>query len=159
MLDEEGRQALTPAAATKTYQRGLEGIVNELVKSGIGVVILQNIPEPDRITNNHSIINKIFPRKEPTAFDPLITLENREGASRVEANVARTNPDDVVVFDPFSHLCPETEGISKSCPLTKEGESIYQDSSHLTPTGSRLLIKPIARAIQTAADGRLLTIT
>lgn len=153
MLDEKGRPALTPVAAIGAYERGLEGVVSQLTKIGIGVVILQNIPEPARIANNFSMLNKLFPRKELMTFDSSITLENREGAARVEVDVAKANPG-VVVFDPFLHLCPETEGISKGCPLTRNGESLYLDSWHLTRAGSLELTSALAEAIQTAADER-----
>jgi len=153
LIDEEGRNASTPSMALDAYERGLGGAVKALTQEGIGVVILQNIPEPERLKSNYSILNKLLPSEDPTSFDPVTTLANRKGAEEVESRVAAVNPG-TVLYDPFPLLCPSVEELTGTCPLTKNGDSIYLDSWHLTRSGSLLLARSLAEAIHAAAGRR-----
>jgi hypothetical protein len=112
-----------------------------------------SLPEPDRPTSNYSIFNQLFPRIEPTSFDPVFTMADHKGAKGVEARVARTNTG-TVLFDPFRFLCPISEGGPGACPLEMNGETIYLDSWHLTRSGSLLLTLPFSKAIEDAAGRR-----
>ncbi len=116
MIDEKGAYASTPSEATRVYERGLNGVIETGTQAGIGVVILQNIPEPDRLMRDPSILNQIFPSEELTSFDASNTLTKRTRAAEVEVSAANRG---TVLHDPFPVLCPPGTTLPGTCPLKK----------------------------------------
>ena len=146
-IEKDGTVA-SVATATSLYQSGLNDVVKSLREAGIGVVIFQDIAEPDRLDQGTSILRLILPATGPNSFDPTTAIANRARAAKAEAAVASANPG-TVLYDPIPTLCPSGE-----CPLTIEGASLYLDTAHLTREGSLLLTRSLKEAIQQAAQER-----
>jgi hypothetical protein len=153
LMDEEGALASTASDAANVYERGLDGVVKALTQAGIGVVILQNIPEPDRLQSNPSILRRLLPSDDPTSFDPVNTLAQRAGAAEAEEKVVAGNQG-VILYDPFPVLCPPVNAHTDTCPLMENGKSIYLDTWHLTRAGALLLTPSLAEAINGVAMPR-----
>jgi len=131
--------------AVALYEDGLNKAVETLYQAGIGVVILQNIPEPTPIQATPSLIRMLFPPKEITTFDPERTLRQRSPVAQAEDRTKNTFPGTGLV-DPAQTLCPDEE-----CPLVIAGNAVYLDPWHLTRQGSLLLVPALRDAIRKAA--------
>jgi hypothetical protein len=142
-MDRDGRLA----DATTVYQSGLNDVVATLRRDGIGVAILQDIPNPPFV-DQISILRRIVPATGPVSFDSTATIADRAISARTEADVASANPG-TVLYDPIPWMCPSGE-----CPLTIDGASLYLDTAHLTRDGSILLTPSLKDAIHQAAKQR-----
>jgi len=132
---------------TSLYESGLDGVVKALREAGIGVAILQDIPNP-RSVDQVSILRRIFPVAADSSFESTATIAERASAAKAEAAVASANPG-TVLYDPIPWMCT-----SRGCPLTIGGASVYLDPAHLTRYGSLLLTPSLKDAIQQAAQER-----
>lgn len=147
MIDAEGAPA-TAQNAAELYRSGLDAVVRTLRDAEIGVLILQNIPEPRNLGAPVSILRRVAPAASPAAFDTRGPVQDRRPAAWAEAAVALANPG-TILFDPVSSLCP-----SGSCPLRTKGQSIYLDTLHLTREGSLVLVPSLSEAIRRAVEDR-----
>lgn len=146
VLDAEGNPA-TKANAADIYESGLNSVVRTLREAGIGVLILQNIPEPNYLNAYPSIVRRLFPADEVT-FDSSRTVSERARGAEAEAAVARANPG-TLLFDPIPVLCP-----TRLCPLKVDGRSVYLDRWHLSRDGVLLLTPSLRNAIREAVNRR-----
>jgi hypothetical protein len=138
------------ATATNLYKSALNDVVKTLREAGIGVAILQDIPNPSSLgsLDQVSILRRIFPPAGPLSFDPTATIAQRASGAKTEAAVTSANPG-TVLYDPISWLCT-----SGQCPLRIGGVSVYLDPSHLTRDGSLLLTSSLKDAIQQTVQKR-----
>ena len=149
VLDENGRPA-TAEAAQGLYEAGLDDVVGALRRAGVGVLVVQGIPEPPRagIEDRSSILRLLVPPPGRDPFDPVPSALNRAKATEAESRVSAGNPG-TVLYDPIPSLCP-----GGACPWTSGGKSIYLDSSHLTREGATSLAGSIGDVIREASAFR-----
>jgi peptidoglycan/LPS O-acetylase OafA/YrhL len=142
-IDMNGKAA-TPDNAMISYEIGLKDVTKQLRDNGIGVVIIQDIAEPERLDGNSSIIRRLLP-VHPVSFDPMISIANRSRAVDAESMVAYQNSG-IVLYDPIPVLCQE-----RLCPfVTPTGKSIYIDKWHLTRDGALQLAPSLVKALREA---------
>ncbi len=146
IIGPHGDVAGDPQQAAQLWQEGLNGVVQPLRAAGIGVVIMQNIPEPAVNTANSSLLRRVLP--EDADFSSGQTLSDRSGAAAAEAAVAAANKG-TVLYDPAKYLCNETH-----CPLTENSLGLYSGTFHLTSAGSLLLAPSEKAAIELANQQR-----
>ncbi len=146
VLDRKGRPA-SAEAAEGLYETALDSVVRTLRGAAVGVVIVQNIPEPPRMEDRASLLRLLVPAPTRLPFDPVPSLIIRVKAARVESRVSAGNAG-TILYDPIPLLCP-----AGACPWTTGGRSVYLDSSHLTREGSILLATSLGDAVREAAAG------
>lgn len=147
VLDGKGRPA-SAATAEGLYEAALESVVTTLRGAGIGVVILQNIPEPPRMEDRASLLRLLVPAPARGPFDTGPSLAIRARAASAESRVSAGDPG-TVLYDPIPLLCP-----AGACPFRMGGRSVYLDSSHLTREGSIHLANSLGETIREAAEHR-----
>lgn len=136
--------ATTQAGAVALYEQGLASVAEELTNAGIGLVIIQNIPEPPQIALEASILRRVMPTDTQGTFDPSETIAQRDSAATSEETVAETYPG-TVLLDPSATFCE-----SGRCKLTTSGGPVFLDPWHLSRGGALLLVPPITDAIRQA---------
>ena len=115
------------------YRDGLVRHVEALVDSGIGVVVLQNIPEPGDTVIDLTILRRLFGRVATESFDASSFFASRSPVAEVELEIGRAFAR-VVVVDPAETLCVESR-----CSVVTELGPVYQDPAHLSREGSLAL--------------------
>jgi hypothetical protein len=141
IIDSDGKVA-DSRNVLRLYSKGLEGVVELLVKSEIPVVILQNIPEaPSLIPLQPTLLNKMFPSIQPSSFDATESLAQRSHVASEEIRISRLSPLTSVV-DPSHVLCNQN-----ICTAKIGNRYLYQDIWHLSEDGSHLLSPLIQESI------------
>ena len=140
-----GTVSAADVASASLYASGLNNVVRTLRLAGVGVVVLQGIPEPARVENDTSILRRFFPIATPGTFDPAASIASHLPWAGAEAAVVTANRG-TVLYNPVPALCP-----SGTCPLVEKGVSVYLDTDHLTREGSLLLTTSLGVAIKKAA--------
>jgi hypothetical protein len=142
-IDANGKAATRDNAVT-IYEIGMKDVTKRLRDNGIGVVILQDIAEPERLEGNSSILRRLLP-VHSVSFDPEMSIAKRSRAADAEAMVAYSNSG-IILYDPIPVLCRD-----RVCAiLTPTGKRIYLDNWHLTRDGALQLAPSLEEALREA---------
>lgn len=140
--DDGGRAGSVDEAAT-LWRRGLDPVVSSLRQAGIGVVIISSVPQMTGYTDGTSLLSQAFGTRD-FSISRQDSEDSREPALDAERSVAKANRG-TVVFDPHPSLCDDD-----TCWATRGGTVLYQDETHLSVTGSMLLVDRLRAAITQA---------
>jgi hypothetical protein len=140
----------TPEAAV-VWERALSAISQKLQAEGIGVIVVNPIPDINNRSDSGggaTIISDVFQWTEPHRIQAtrLQAERARELALKAE-RVTASRITGVVLFDPIPVLCDSIE-----CPKIKDGLALYLDWGHLTREGSLLLAPSLVETIQEAIE-------
>ena len=116
-------------------------MVGPLSASGVPVLVINNIPEAERVDNEVSLLRRVWRPQTPTAGGAGPTLQARAPALAVEASVAARYPR-VSLYDPAPALCAANQ-----CTLREGAEWLYNDRTHLSVAGAQRLVPTLADAI------------
>lgn len=137
--DADGRVATSASEAVALYERGLDEAVSRLEAAGIGVVVVSTVPDFDR----HPFLGWSLVR--PTLTPEVVPIaQARRRAHPVitaERRIASRHPR-VRVIDPLPRLCTDV------CSQLRDGAWQYHDTDHLTRSGARRLVEPLAESIR-----------
>ncbi len=143
---DDGGRADSVDEAAALWRRGLEPVVADLTRAGVGVVIIGAVPEMTGYTDRTSLLAAAIGSRD-FEVSRQDSEADRRPALDVENAVARAYPG-VIVYDPNPALCGD-----ESCSATRDGTPVYQDETHLAVPGSLLLADGLASAINRAAGG------
>ncbi len=139
---DSGQRAGSVSEAADLWRRGLQDVVGPLRKAGIPVVIVAAVPEMPQFTDQRSLFAQAF-GAQAYEVDRATVVADRKPALDAERAVARANPG-TLVFDPIPALCTDV------CASAVDGVMRYQDETHLTVDGSRLLTPGVREALAQA---------
>ena len=135
MLDSTGA-ATAGKRSQAAWVNALNGVIEPLREAGIGVVLVNPIPEADYDITLGGLIG----RPDQRTTTPTAIMKS-DIPRRVDAAVAAANPG-TVQMNPIPSLCDQT-----TCPEIKNDQHLYADARHLSPPGALLLTNDLQKAI------------
>lgn len=138
LLDEHGN-VTTGSGSQQAWRESINGVIKPLRAAGIGVVLVEPIPEADYDIALGGLVGRP---------DQRTTTENArtkaQASHAMDTSVVNQNPG-TVLLDPISALCDAT-----TCPEIGHDQHLYADSRHLSPPGA-LLLEPDLELAMTRA--------
>lgn len=127
----------------EVFERGLERTVDVLAKRGMGVMIVEQVPETYHDVPSISYLANQFSKLDLRGFMPKVTeFEARQsGVTAVFSRIAKL--ENVRFFAPAQFLCS-----SGYCEIALENTPLYTDDNHLSVAGAEMLSLPLTRFIQ-----------
>lgn len=130
--------AKTRGVVPEVWQERLSPVLDGLEERGIGVVVVESGPSfPTAPASGGGLLGG------PDSL-PTVTLGEVDEERGPVVEVFRELADDherTVTVDPVPWVCREV------CSQVGEGEWLFFDQNHLTPTASMLLLQPLVEAI------------
>lgn len=130
---------VTGKRSQQAWVDALEGVIKPLRAAGIGVVLMDPIPDADYDITLGGLIGR--PDQRTTT---ATAITKSELPRKIDAEVAKNNPG-TITMDPIPLLCD-----SMICSEIQNDQHLYADSRHLSPPGSLLLTKQLERSMKTA---------
>jgi peptidoglycan/LPS O-acetylase OafA/YrhL len=148
LVDTHGAPTIDDGDAVRLWEKALADIVSRLRAAGIGVVILQDVPEFDIVNDVQpmSILHR-FPKPVSGSIAPKLRL--RAPAAAAEREVSDMFPGSVVLYDPFHTLCH-----GGSCSFRTRHAALYSDGGHLSAHGAKLFAPSLVAAFKKATATR-----
>ena len=130
-----------PQAAIDAWATEVDALFATLTDHGAAVVWSSVVPIYPSVEGLR--VSVLRPEVEPAELELAEVARQRDAIRTGKQGVIDDHPE-VIVFDPVPHLCGER------CSNVVDGEPIYRDEDHLSPTGSRLLADPLADVLREA---------
>lgn len=145
--------ATTPASADRTsdpsqkarlWQKGLEGVLDPLVKRSVPVLFVDSIPEhPGWALAACSALS--IRDHSCRRADTRANVEKRRARALGAGRAALKNFPGIAEVDLANAICH-----NRTCPTFAHGTWIYADAGHLTVAGALSVTQPLERAIRNA---------